>query len=146
VKVIKHGRQGHPKERYLYCDSILSKLYWRPDANHPEQEDLTQSVEAVLKQEQAMRRDKRRLSFLGKKEVDREILFKDILEVRDDIQTDIMVRAYENSAFKDISHNMRLISVLILYMIIVLILLHAFTPFFTLKDNLNRKNSRPGNM
>jgi hypothetical protein len=37
---------------------------------------------------------------MGKSESDREVLLGDILDVRDDIQTDVMLRAYQNKAYK----------------------------------------------
>jgi hypothetical protein len=110
VAIVKHGRHGHPKDRFLYCDSIISKLYWRTEGNNPDPEDLTLSAESVLQQE-LTRKPRRRLSFLGKGEMDREILLKDILEVRDDIQTEVMIRSYENKYFLDADTNMRVISV-----------------------------------
>lgn len=119
VAIVKHGRHGHPKDRYLYCDSIISKLYWSEKANHPVPEDLTMTVESVLKQEELAKRPRRRLTFL-KGEADREILFRDILEVRDDIQTEVMIRSYENKSFKDADSNMKLISVRFYFMTICL--------------------------
>ena len=29
VEVLKHGRKGKPKSRYLYCDYDMTKLFWR---------------------------------------------------------------------------------------------------------------------
>lgn len=29
VEVMKHGRNGRPKQRMLYCDADMTKLSWR---------------------------------------------------------------------------------------------------------------------
>ena len=111
IYIIKHGRFGAPKERFLFCDTIMTKLYWRNVGSMPDEEDLSLSVDDIIAEEKGKKKASRRRSSIMKSENDREIHFKDIIEVRDEIHTDVMLRAYNTKAFKDISFDMKIISV-----------------------------------
>ena len=90
----------------LYCDSLMTRLYWRHPDVGPDEEDLSMTAEAALAKAAVDRRltkgsRSRRSSFFGKSESDREIYVRDIVDVRDDIFTEVMLRAYEKKAFGD---------------------------------------------
>lgn len=113
ISIVKHGRYGAPKNRILFCDSMMIKLYWRKVGTTADIEDLSLSVDQALAQAVDDRRRRRKSSILNvaKSESDREIYFRDIVEVRDDIQTDVMLRAYKTRAFKPIEFEMKIISI-----------------------------------
>mmetsp|Transcript_192 Transcript_192/g.367 ORF Transcript_192/g.367 Transcript_192/m.367 type:complete len:1164 (-) Transcript_192:164-3655(-) len=89
ILVLKHGRSGRPKNRTLYCDDNLRVLFWR-DA------DNTGSAAADY-QHQDIDRTKatRRSSFnvFSKQDSSREVVLRDVLEVRSDLTTDVMRRS-----------------------------------------------------
>lgn len=78
VTILKHGLSGKPRLRFLYCDSTMSTLYWREHSLGPNPET------PVWKN--------RRSSFL-KDDNDRRLYFKDIIEVRADQSTEVMMRS-----------------------------------------------------
>jgi hypothetical protein len=36
IEVIKHGRSGKPKTKMLFCDYMMTKLYWRSSDSKPD--------------------------------------------------------------------------------------------------------------
>ena len=134
---MKHGRNGRPRQRFLYCDASMTCLYWRahdgkPDPDMDKGVDTGESIDAQALQPpgnhpqnalassfstgtKAGRRSSfgpaaalvmtgatalplpwgksRRSSFAIKADSDRVLLFRDILEVRDDLGTDVMRRS-----------------------------------------------------
>ena len=114
INIIKHGRYGAPKDRVLYCDSITTKLYWRKSGSSADPEDLSVSIDEAVAKAVGERKRRRKSSILNvaKNESDREIYFRDVVEVRDDIQTDVMLRAYKSRAFKPIESDMKIISII----------------------------------
>lgn len=87
IEVMKHGRQGRPKKKVLYCDIAMTKLYWRNKDDGPGEEILPVDN----------KKSRRNSIFNNSKfftdDSHREILFSQILEVRDDISTDVMRRS-----------------------------------------------------
>lgn len=114
VEITKHGRNGAPKQRMLFCDSTMTKLYWRNLGSKADPEDSELSPEALASSIlTAHKKSRRRSSITGKVDADRELLFREIESVRDEIFTEVMHRAYSKNHFLDISQNMRLISIIL---------------------------------
>jgi hypothetical protein len=46
VDILKHGRQGNPKFKTLFCDNNLTKLYWRSHGSKldPDLDDLPEDA------------------------------------------------------------------------------------------------------
>lgn len=46
VDILKHGRQGNPKFKTLFCDNNLTKLYWRSQGSKldPDLDDLPEDA------------------------------------------------------------------------------------------------------
>lgn len=96
IDIYKHGRSGKPKERVLFCDLSMTKLYWRaPGASlDPDMDDealLEDSHDPKRKtsyddsnhDSSNYRKEKhvnRRSSF-AKSDSDRVVYFKDIISV-----------------------------------------------------------------
>ena len=78
VTVLKHGHSGKPRLRYLYCDTPMTTLFWREHSLGPNPD--------------TPKWNKRRSSFL-KDDNDRKLNFKDIVEIRADNSTDVMMRS-----------------------------------------------------
>ena len=98
VIVLKHGLSGKPRLRYLYCDTPMTTLFWREHSLGPNPETPIWKT--------------RRSSFL-KDDNDRKLNFKDILEVRADNSTNVMMRSVskdyvninDDTAFISIIHD-----------------------------------------
>jgi len=117
ILVLKHGRSGKPKRRALYCDDSLAILYWREvgridsdkEHTHNTRVSLSSSVASaseaamleshnlqhMLDQSNRKSTSRRRSSFsvFSKLDSTREVALKDVLEVRDDMTTDVMKRS-----------------------------------------------------
>jgi hypothetical protein len=81
VPIIKHGRSGLPKPKVLFCDSTLSKLYWRQPGSKPDAEDTNLSQEEAASRILSTFRRGKRLSITGKLDSDRELLLRNVMEV-----------------------------------------------------------------
>merc|ERR1711871_904950 len=102
IEIVKHGRSGTPRERILYCDYKLDYLYWTAPTGELDGR-LTNTerdqMEAILKERStelggaAMPRE--RTGFLGfrKTDSDRLLLLREVLDVRDEVETDVMQRS-----------------------------------------------------
>lgn len=105
VEVMKYGRSGGPKKRFLFCDGDMTKLFWRATtvAQNPRaslDSIDTASMSASGWNEKAdssvatkLGPTKKRFFDISKKDSDREIFIKEILQVCDDRKTDVMRRA-----------------------------------------------------
>jgi len=40
VAIIKHGRHGKPKEKVLFCDVAMTKLFWKNPGSGPGNEEV----------------------------------------------------------------------------------------------------------
>ena len=103
LRILKHTHDTAPHERILYCDADLNILYWlKPD--HPTQTQHSQTSHAhslSIGEERALVRnskDPRRYSIVGgKTDEERVMQVHDLLDVRDDLESEIMQRALRKS-------------------------------------------------
>jgi hypothetical protein len=114
VEVLKHGRGGKPKKRILYCKSDFTSLLWgenidlknENEKNENEknyEKGIVKSPEKKNNSESFFRQligpangpKSRLISRAGtfKTQDDRTILLSEVIEVRDDIGTDVMRRS-----------------------------------------------------
>lgn len=117
VAMLKHGRNGKPKFKALFCDVNMTKLYWRSPGSKadPDQDDSDVEVDTlypgsiVPKNRYHMPKDtkhNRRTATFTKTDADRVILFREILEVRDDCSTEVMKRSMgKNYLSNNGTHN-----------------------------------------
>jgi len=102
VEVIKHGKSGDPRERMLYCDQKLSILYWMHRSG--KEGRLSEHERAGVESDILERLDKdtaqggtasAHTGLFGFKKVDsdRMISLREVVDIRDDIETDIMKRS-----------------------------------------------------
>lgn len=101
------------------------------DKKHNCTSDLSISAEDAMHAVNEKKKGGRRSSILGKNESDREILFRDIISVRDDVQTDVMYRALKTKAFKDIAFNMKIISIILKGLISFPLISFSFFPYYS---------------
>ncbi len=84
VVVMKHSKHGKPHKRYLYCNDALSLLYWRE----------TQEISDIEYTSNDNHKKKAHMISFEKDNTEREVYITNILEVRDDIHTDVMHRSF----------------------------------------------------
>ncbi len=84
VIVMKHSKHGKPHKRYLYCNDALTILYWRE----------TQEIADIEYTSNDNHKKKAHMISFEKDNAEREVYITNILEVRDDIYTDVMHRSF----------------------------------------------------
>ena len=84
VIVMKHSKHGKPHKRYLYCNDALTILYWRE----------TQEIADIEYTSNDNYKKKAHMISFEKDNAEREVYITNILEVRDDIHTDVMHRSF----------------------------------------------------
>lgn len=92
ITVFKHGRSGKQHLRRLYCDIKMEYIYWRELRGFDDGESSDNFDLSAAEEEE--RSQKRRSHFIrfSKGDDDRKILISDIIEVRDDLSTDVARR------------------------------------------------------
>lgn len=90
--MIKHGRSGKQHLRRLYCDVKMEFIYWRELRGFEDGESSDNFDLSAAEEEE--RSQKRRSHFIrfSKGDDDRKIVINDIIEVRDDLSTDVARR------------------------------------------------------
>ncbi len=91
ITIYKHGRNGKPKEKVLFCDKAMSSLYWLSAGSKPYAEDEAEETKAqqqrrssafgLLSSAPAEPSTANRRFSLSKQDADKLIEFKDITEV-----------------------------------------------------------------
>jgi hypothetical protein len=106
IEVIKHGASGSPRERMLYCDEQLTFLYWLTrtsgsSANGGRTSAAERRAAEEEMKERAEEEDKigqsgsKHSGLFGwsKTDADRVLLLKDVVDIRDEIETEVMKRS-----------------------------------------------------
>jgi hypothetical protein len=75
IQVMKHNLSVAPSPKWLHVDPLFEKLYWRNEVDS------------------GFRKSKSQRKLFGKSDADREVCFRDILEVRDDFSSEVMKRS-----------------------------------------------------
>jgi len=102
VEIIKHGKSGDPRERMLYCDPKLSILYWMHRSSKEGRMSEQDRVSTEAGMLDRLAKDKAQggsasthtgMFGFKKADTDRMISLREVVDIRDDIETDIMKRS-----------------------------------------------------
>jgi hypothetical protein len=81
VHIIKHGRHGKPKEKKLFCDVTMTKLYWRDPSSATGDNDEDEDQDIEQKSNYTKRRSSIFATFRINPDQSKHINIRDIVQV-----------------------------------------------------------------
>jgi len=103
VDIIKHGRHGKPKEKVLYCDAPMTKLFWKNPGSTPVDDDDNANDDETT--DMKSKDTRRRSSIFGVAQAslsstfrrtsdqNRVMLFREITQVTKEFTSEVMQRS-----------------------------------------------------
>lgn len=104
VPVIKHCRKGKPKNKMLYSDVNMTKIYWKTNNST----GITEDDDSIVSNEKtggSSFKFFRRASF-SKFRTDREVYFTDMHAITDDYSSDVFQTSFQKNYFSNYTCNL----------------------------------------